>query len=179
MFPLNRKKVNADVFPVIYRGGKGVELKRLSVRHLSIMDYLLSNPIMPMSLVAEYFNVTGPWLSTVIHSDLFQARLASRRTLMEQDQSKRIAHTLAEVAEKGVTAMKDSMEDKEVPIGTKHSMAKTALEAMGILGKSAKSDGPSVLNQTNIYQVSPNILAQSKARMERVVNSPLEIVADA
>lgn len=52
------------------------EIAHLSHTHTDIARFLLQNPAMPLSAVAQYFGYTQSWLSTIIHSGAFQAHLA-------------------------------------------------------------------------------------------------------
>lgn len=52
------------------------ELARLSHTHHDIARFMLENPALPLSAVAQHFGYTQPWLSTIIHSGAFQAHLA-------------------------------------------------------------------------------------------------------
>jgi hypothetical protein len=58
-------------------GTEGDEI--LSPKHDSLVEYLLHNPTMKMGEVAAYCGITRTALSIIVHSDLFQARLAQRR----------------------------------------------------------------------------------------------------
>lgn len=136
--PLGVAKPNADQYPALYsESGEVYQLKKLSHRHHAIMDFMLANPTLPMSKVAEHFGVTQAWLSTVRHSDLFKARLAERRMMMDQDQAHRIGSKLQTLAEKGIDALCDVVKDEEQTADAKLNATKTALEAIGFLGKTA------------------------------------------
>jgi len=56
-----------------------VQVQRVSHTHNAILDFMVANPTAPLSHVATYFGYTQSWLSTVIHSDAFQARLRERQ----------------------------------------------------------------------------------------------------
>jgi hypothetical protein len=51
------------------------EVKKLSETHHQMMLWLVQNPGKPLSAMSEKFGYTVPWLSSVINSSLFQARL--------------------------------------------------------------------------------------------------------
>lgn len=52
------------------------EILSLSHTHTDIARFLLQNPTLPLSAVAQHFNYTQCWLSSIIHSSAFQAHLA-------------------------------------------------------------------------------------------------------
>ena len=133
-------KPNADQYPTLHDSeGNALQLKRLGHRHLAIMDFMLANPVVPMSAVADEFRVSPAWLSTVRNSDLFVARLNERRKLMDEDQAFKITRKLGALAEKGLDALTHIVEDEEQSASVKLDATKTALEAIGFLGKASQA----------------------------------------
>lgn len=55
------------------------QVKKLSIRHEAILQYLLANPTAKYSEVAGHFGVTPAWLSVVVHSEAFQEQLRARQ----------------------------------------------------------------------------------------------------
>lgn len=133
-------RANADTMPSLYdSGGNVVQLKRLTHHHHAIMDFMLANPTFTLDELAKHFKRTPAWVSTVRNSDLFQMRLKERRQLMDEDQAFRIGQKIAKVAEKGIEAMLDVVQDDEQDARVKLDATKTALEAIGFLGKGRTS----------------------------------------
>lgn len=64
-------------------GGKKDLIKDLSHTHEAMMDWMLMNPGHSLTQMSAAFGYTVPWLSRLIHSDIFQARLAERRKEVE------------------------------------------------------------------------------------------------
>lgn len=97
--------------------GQSHGIDRVRYTHDAMIDLILAHPEMSQGQLAKYFNFTEGWVSRVIGSDAFQARLAQRKedvvdpeirqTLEEKLQG--LAHqSLAIVAEKmGVTKNPD------------------------------------------------------------------------
>ncbi len=50
-----------------------MQLQKTSHRHEGIAEWLVSNPDKTQSECAKFFGYSQPWLSQIIHSDLFQA----------------------------------------------------------------------------------------------------------
>lgn len=160
----------ADQFPLIYSGGNVVQIKKLSHRHLAIMDWMLANPEKKLGECAEFFKVSAAWLSTVINSDLFQARFAERRNVMEAHQHARISQKLLDMTEDGLGAMHDSLRDDEVDPKTKHDMTRTALEAIGILGKRGGGVQVNVdARPVDPHTVDAEVLAAARVRMAQPI----------
>lgn len=171
-------RCTADQFPTLQRAGNVVQLKRLSHRHEAIMDFLLANPQMKLAQVAEYFKVTGPWLSTVIHSDLFRTRMAHRREAMEGVQHMRISQKLLDIAEDGLGAMHDVVQDTEIDPKTKLDITRTSLEAIGILGKAGGGVGAVNVNVTqnaDPHAADAQALREARERMVHTINQPKAI----
>jgi len=57
-------------------GTPGVQ--KLSVKHTDVMNFMLANPLVKLADVARHFGMTQPWLSCIIHSEAFQAELATK-----------------------------------------------------------------------------------------------------
>lgn len=56
-----------------------VQIKRLANRHEAIAQWMIANPMASMEECAQEFELTRAWLSTVIHSELFQEYLQGLR----------------------------------------------------------------------------------------------------
>lgn len=54
-------------------------IKRVSIKHEAILNFLLAHPLVKMRDVAAHFEVSQPWLSQIIHSDAFQRQLRARQ----------------------------------------------------------------------------------------------------
>jgi hypothetical protein len=55
------------------------EIQRISHTHDQIMNWLIENPHLSLGECAVYFNYSQCWLSQIIHSDCFQAKLKERQ----------------------------------------------------------------------------------------------------
>lgn len=58
---------------------ESVQLQKLSPKHENILNYIIANPLVSYGEVAGYFGVTPSWLSTIVHSDVFQDLLKRRQ----------------------------------------------------------------------------------------------------
>jgi len=177
-------KVTADHFPLPFDDSEGnvVQLTRLTHRHHAIMDYMLANPTRKMSEVAAEFKVTGAWLSTVRNSDLFKARLAERRRLMDEDQAHRIGQKMFELAEDSIEAMSDIIADTDQDGKLKHEIAKTALENIGFLGKGAgqqsaeqKPPGLDHIEVSVLVEARQSAMGGSTARAKDIDGESIEV----
>jgi len=55
------------------------EIKRISYSHDAMVDLIIANPGLSQNQIAAHFGYTPSWVSQIIASDAFQARLAERR----------------------------------------------------------------------------------------------------
>jgi hypothetical protein len=149
-----------------------VQLKSVSVKHDAILDFLLTNPAMRLQDVAAHFGVTGPWLSVIVHSDVFQARLREKSGDMFQGTVVPLRERLLGVAHVGVEKLGDALEHAS-PIGDKEFIADTTDSILKNLGYSPRSaapgSSPSVVN--NVMVVDQAALAEAREKM-RVIQSP-------
>ncbi len=54
------------------------EIKKISYRHEGVLNWLVANPHKSQGDCARALGYTESWLSTLIHSDMFQARLQAK-----------------------------------------------------------------------------------------------------
>lgn len=54
-------------------------IQKLSYNHEALIDQIITNPWISQNELADLFGLSASWISTVMSSDLFQARLAERR----------------------------------------------------------------------------------------------------
>lgn len=66
-----------EATPLLQMPLKGIG--KISYSHEALINWLLVNPDRPLSDAAAYFGYTQAWLSTIIHSDVFQAKLLLRQ----------------------------------------------------------------------------------------------------
>lgn len=149
--------------------------KELSIKHQAIMDYMLQNPAEPGSKVAAHFNVTQSWLSTIIHSDAFQAELARRREDIEVQIAQDIPTRL-----RGLTHMALANLEAAYDLGvgvtrnTDFEVIKLGMEATG-LGKSATpvAAPTAVINLT----IDASVLASAREKMVNLIPTPESLPA--
>jgi hypothetical protein len=55
------------------------QIEKVKYSHDAMIDALIANPRLSQNAIAQYFGYTVPWVSTIMASDAFQARLGQRR----------------------------------------------------------------------------------------------------
>jgi hypothetical protein len=77
-------------------------IKKVSIKHEAILNFLLAHPLVKLRDVAKHFEVSQPWLSNVIHSDAFQRQLRLRQDIHFDASILPIMERMQLVAEKAV-----------------------------------------------------------------------------
>lgn len=153
--------------PIYKPDGSSYQLAALRPRHLAIMDFMLAHVTLPYGQIAARFGVTPAWLSTVVNSDLFQAKLNERRSLMETRQRELMGEKLLTIADKSLNALNDALDDEEVGVKTKLEISKTALTALGYLGsgkRETQTQGP-ITNVAVSVSVADDAIRAARERL--------------
>ena len=138
------------------------ELKNISVKHDQIMDWLIANPLLPLSACAAEFGITQSWLSCIIHSDLFQAKLAERQEEVFGEVALSVKDRITTLAHESLRRMTDKvMVENDLEKLTNAS--EVALKALGF---GQPKPGAGVGPQVTVNVVSRDILAEARRRME-------------
>lgn len=142
-----------------------VQLKKMGITHEAVMDWLLLNPEKTQGQCAEYFGITEQWLSVVVNSDCFQARLRERRMLMDHRVTDITEGRLKGVIQKGLERLEQMVETVPDP----RFVLDTTDKMLARLGYGPKS-GPAVVNNTqnNTYVISKDVLARARNEIRTV-----------
>ena len=87
----------------------------LSHTHEAVMNWMLLNPDRSLRECADHFGYTQSWLSTLIHSDIFQARLAERQEGIRARIADSIPQKMRMAADIGVEKLATALEKSEDP----------------------------------------------------------------
>lgn len=155
---------------------------KLSYTHEDIARWLVQNPAAPLKECAKHFGYTQSWLSCIIHSDAFQAKLrkmqegADAVTLLDVPARLR---GVAAAALDGLAQQVDHAISAEEGKGVMHrdfllSTAELTLESLGF-GRQAKTPpAPAMFQQNNtlvITPVNPEVIARAR---EKLLNATVE-----
>ncbi len=153
------------------------QIQRVSIKHDAILDYLLIHPEQKLGDVAVAFGVSQPWLSVIIHSDAFQAKLGEKSGECFGATVLPLREQLMGVAQVGVEKLGECMENAST-ISDKQFIADTTDSILKNLGYSPKSAAPAQTgnNSTtnnNIFVVDKTALASAREKMRTVPNTEL------
>ena len=132
-------------------------LKRVHYTHDAMVDYILRNPEVPQNTMALYFGFSVPWVSTIVNSDAFQARLAQRKTELVdpaivqdlEDRFKVMANQSLNIIQEKLAASKNvDVALKALDLSTK------------ALGMGARIDKTPAMQQTFVVMMPPKAESQ-------------------
>ena len=152
------------------------EIKRISHKHDQIMNWMITNPERKLRDCAAAFGVSQAWLSTVIHSDIFQARLAERQERVFVAIASDIPEKLRALGHIAVEKLQDKLESAEDPDFVLDAFDKV-MHRLGYAPKEKAEPTAVTLNQQNLYMVDPGTLALARQSLiDRSLTPALEAV---
>jgi hypothetical protein len=144
------------------------------IKYDAIVDWLVLNPEKNQRDCADHFGLTQGWLSILIRSDMFQAKLQARRAEVTSRVASAIPEKLKAVADIALDKLADQVAKSEDPEFILNAADK-ALHRMGFAPATARSPGaltpPGGMQQNNFFMVGTEDLALARARMKLVGES--------
>lgn len=143
-------------------------LRNISYTHEALINWMLENPDRPLRDAAAYFGYTQAWISTVIHSDIFQAKLGARQEAVFAQIATDIPsklRTAANIALERVTLKLEETEDAGFLLDATDKL----LHRMGFApnGSLTKTINMQVSQTSNTFLVSSEQLAAARALIKQ------------
>jgi hypothetical protein len=85
-------------------------ITRVSHTHEAILQYMIANPAAQLSEVAAEFGYTQPWLSNIIYSDCFQAKLADAQGEIFGEVKTSVKDRITTLAHRSLTRLAEKIE---------------------------------------------------------------------
>lgn len=133
-------------------------ISRLSHTHEQVLNWLVANPERSQRECADHFGYTQAWLSRLIHSDLFQARLKERQETVFLHVAQDIPAKLRGLADIAIERVAELVGETENPDILVDVFDKT-LHRLGYAPASARNPAPANMIQNNVILVSQEDLA--------------------
>lgn len=164
-------------------------IQRVSHTHEQIINWLVLHPHLSLRECADHFGYTQPWLSQLIHSDIFQARLKERQMEVAARVAQSIPDKLRAVTDIALDKLAEKVAESEDPDYILDA-ADRALHRMGYAPTSARNPAGSpaqmgqINTQTNVFMLGHEDLAQARELMRIAgtatapLTSPVERVID-
>jgi len=119
-------------------------IKKVRYSHDAMIDLLIAEPTIRQNDLAAIFDRTPTWVSLVINSDAFQARLAERRAeLVDPTIAASINERLSALADATLTRLLDRV-TTPVQVVSDDFLLRTAEVALKASGYGARPQGPAV-----------------------------------
>lgn len=113
---------------------KGKALLKVKFQHEAIIDVILRRPRIEQKELAEMFGYTRGWMSRLVNSDAFQARIAERRQqLTDPGIARRLNARVQSVTVQALDVVSRKLDATD--------SAEFALEALGIASKARDAGG--------------------------------------
>lgn len=159
-----------------------VQLQKLSPKHEAIMNWILENPEKLRRDCAAHFCVTESWLSIVINSHCFQARLAERTEVIFSVVASDIPTKLRGVAAQAIDRVGELLPGAPGEFAL-DAMDK-ALRSLGFAAQRPAQQGQSPgggmhIAQANVFVASPKELEDARTMMASVgLQQPQGVLID-
>lgn len=146
------------------------DIQSLNHTHEAILNWLILNPDKSLRECADKMGFTQPWLSTVIHSDIFQMALRERQQNVANRVAASIPERLQAVADIALDKLGGMVADSEDPDFVLDAADKV-LHRMGYAPASARNpagspaQGQAILQQNNTFILGQGDLAEARAIM--------------
>jgi hypothetical protein len=151
-------------------GNPRPEIKKISPLHEALMNHLLVYPKASNRELAKTFNRTQAWISTIIHSHAFQAKLAERQDKLFEQAVITTREKLEGVADAAVEKLGEQLETSADPKFIL-DVADRTLHRLGYAPSRAPAPQPTTVNQqVNLFgQVDAQTLARARERIGATV----------
>jgi len=135
---------------------------KLSHSHDAILNWLLLNPTATLRECGDQLGYSVPWLSRLIHTDIFQAELAARQGEVFVAVSQDIPQKLKGLADIAIEKVTEQLLSSESPQFALEVFDKT-LTKLGYAPQSARQPGAG--GTTNVFMVNAGDLAAARGAM--------------
>jgi len=147
----------------------------LSHTHDAVISWLLLHPAEPLSKCAAYFHYSQAWLSTLIHSDLFQVALSARSREVHARICASIPERLGACADIALDKLSDHLAQSEDP----NFILDAADRVLHRLGYAPSAGKPATTNviQQNTFIVNAADISEARKLMSLsppIENPPIE-----
>ena len=144
---------------------KSVQIKSINHWHEQVVDWMLCNPHLKLGQCAVHFDVTANWISSLIHTDLFE----EYKSLRFQQHQDRVSHSVISHVSGlaglslGVLQERIKEEKETIQLGLVKDVAEMTLKALGF---GPKPTAASNTINLNLNGASPEILAEARETLK-------------
>lgn len=162
--------------PAIRDPGSNQRLQRVRYSHEAMIDVLIAEPATTQRELAAMFDRTEGWISIVLNSDVFQARLAERRELeVIPHVTASIKTRINAIASESLQRIHERLLDQAKPPKDEFLLA-TAKLATDALGYGARPAGGSGASPVQVVVNVPQQVPDARTWQERYATPPADVV---
>ena len=149
------------------------KLVSLSHTHEMMLNWLVVNPDRSLRECADHFGYTQSWVSSILHSDLFQAALKQKQLDIAVRVAQSIPEKLRRAADIGVEKLAEKLEESEDPEFILDATDKI-LHRMGYAPQSFRNPAgsPGSMNQQNNFFIGQAELLAAQELMAGAARLP-------
>lgn len=144
----------------------GYEMKKISYTHDAVIDFIIENPMAGHQEIADHFGYSKVWISRLICSDAFQARLAKKKDIILNAVTASVEERVRETTLKALDIIDDKLDATSDPKLAMQFLTLTA-KAQGYGARPAQN-----LQVNNTWIVPMPQRAPSSAEWEAAYNRP-------
>lgn len=160
------------------------ELVNISHKHEALLNWLVLNPDKSLRECADHFGYTQSWVSSIIHSDIFQVALKEKQLAIAAKVADSIPAKLrraADVALEKLTTKVEESEDPEFLLDATdkilHRMGYAPASARNPAGSPAAHGGAPLAQQNNFF-IGAGDLAAARELMRGAGAAPVQLLLD-
>lgn len=136
------------------------QIQKLNHTHERIMDWLVQNPEKSLRECSQHFNYSQAWLSTVINSDAFRAKLAALHGEVHARVANDVPARMARIADVVLDRLATVVEHTDNP----DFLLEVGDSILTKMGYGGKSSAPATPVQNN-FTINVNDLASARAQL--------------
>lgn len=110
-------------------------LKRCSYSHDAMIDLIIEHPEFTQNQIAAHFGYTAPWISNILASEAFQAKMASRREeIIDPDLKATIKERFEALVIRSLAVLQEKLAQPQVSDNVAIRCAELGAKALGVGG---------------------------------------------
>ncbi len=142
---------------------QSAQIQKMSHRHEQLLQFMLANPSARLRDLSLHFQMTIPWLSTIINSDAFQAQLMARQDEWFTDAVLTVSERMIGVANQGVEKLGECLADTQDP----RYVLDVTDKVLHRLGYAPQRSAPPPAAPGVVHNTQINVLQADKETLER------------
>ena len=163
-----REILEAGVPPRAASPSMGVQLTKIRYSHDAMIDIIVENPWVHQNHLASHFGYSPAWISTVMATDMFKAKLAQRREeVVDPALKASLEERFRGVVETSLRVLHEKLSQPVVPDNLVLRAVELGAKALG-LGGHAAPPPPTVNANEALNNLATRLLALQSQTRERM-----------